>query len=82
MTRTLAHQTRVFIQIAIDDDSGNVAALIMTLTVLVNLLVRCGQFIKEAALLVSDFVEAAKFTNTVFTIGFKSLAYGFVGVRL
>jgi hypothetical protein len=37
MTRILTHQTRVFVQIAVDDDSGNVAGLIMALTALVNL---------------------------------------------
>jgi hypothetical protein len=81
MTRLLAHQTRIFVQIAVDDDSGNVAALIIALTTLVNLLVRFGQFLQEVALLVSDLVEAIRFTNLVFTIGLKSLAWG-MGVRV
>ena len=36
----------------------------------------------ELGLLWSDITEAIDFTAKVFTIGFKSLAFGFVGVRL
>jgi hypothetical protein len=78
---TLSHNTRIAVQIAVDDDSGSVAALIMALTALVTLLVKLGSLITWAALLVGDFVEAAQFTNALFAIGFKSLAYG-LGVRL
>jgi hypothetical protein len=79
---TLAHSTRIAVQIVVDDDTGNVAALIMALTVLVNMLVKLGQFINELALWVSDFAEAVRFTYTVFTIGLKSFTYGFTGVSL
>jgi hypothetical protein len=78
---TLASTTRVKVAIAVEDDSGSVAALIMALTALVSILVKLGSLISEAAVLVSDFVEAARFTNTLFAIGFKSLAYG-LGVRV
>ena len=77
----LAHSTRIAVQIVIDDDTGSAAALMMALTALVSLLVKLGSLIQEAALLVGDFVEAARFTNTVFAIGLKSLAFG-MGVRL
>lgn len=79
---TLASTTRIAVHVLVDDDTGNIAALILALTALVNLLVKVGQFVSEAALLVSDVAEAARFTSTVFTIGVKSLAFGFVGVRL
>ena len=78
---TLAHTTRIAVQIVVDDDTGSAAALIVALTTLVTLLVKFGSLLQGAALLVGDFVEAARFTNTVFTIGFKSLAFG-MGVRL
>jgi hypothetical protein len=78
---TLSHNTRIAVQIAVDDDSGSVAALIMALTVLVSLLVKLGSLISEAVLLVNDLIEAARFTNALFAIGFKSLAFG-MGVKL
>jgi hypothetical protein len=78
---TLTHTTRIAVQIVVDDDTGNVAALIMALTAFVSLLVKLGSLVNETALLIGDFVEAFRFTNAVFTIGFKSLAFG-MGVRL
>jgi hypothetical protein len=82
MTRALMHSTRIAVHVLVDDDSGSVAALIMALVALVNLLVRLGGLIAGATQWVSDFTEAARFTSAVFTIAFKSLAFGFVGVRL
>lgn len=79
---TLAHSTRIAVQIVVDDDTGNVATLIMALTVMVNMLVKLGQFINELALWMCDFVEAVRFTQTVFTIGLKSFTYGLTGVSL
>lgn len=78
---TLSH-TRIAVQIAVEDDTGNIAAFFATLTALVSLLVKLGSFITEAALMVGDLVEAARFTNDIFTIGLKSLAWGLVGVRI
>lgn len=66
----LAHSTRIAVQIVVDDDIGNVAALVMALTALVTLLVKLGSLVNNAALLISDFVEAARFTVAVFTIAF------------
>lgn len=79
---TLSSTTRIAVHVLVDDDTGSAAALIMAVAVLVNLLVKLGGLITEAAQWVSDITEAARFTSTVFTIGFKSLAFGFVGVRL
>lgn len=80
-TLRVMHSTRIAVQIVVDDTTGHVAALVMALTALVNLLVSLGGLVAEAAQWVSDFVEAARFTSTVFTIGFKSLAFG-MGVRV
>lgn len=79
---TLTHTTRIAVQVIVEDDPNNLAALVMAITFLVNLVVRLGWFVNQAALLVSDFTEAARFVTTVFTIGLKSLAWGFVGVRV
>lgn len=78
---TLSHSTRIAVQMAVEDDTGNVVALIAALTALVSLLVKLGSLLTEAALLVGDLIEAARFTNLVFTIGLKSLAFG-MGVKV
>lgn len=78
---TLNH-TRVAVQIVVSDDTGSAAALIVALTALVSLLVKLGSLLTEFAYLVSDLIEAIRFTNAVFTIGLKSLAWGLVGVRV
>lgn len=78
----LAHSTRIAVQIVVDDDTGSAAALIMALTALVSLVVKLGSLLNEAALFIGDFVEAFRFTNAVFEIAFRSLAWGIIGVRL
>lgn len=79
-TRTLANTTRI--AILIDDDTGNVAELVATITVLVAILINFSRFIYEVALLVGDVIEASRFTVVVFDIILRSLAWGFWGVRL
>lgn len=81
MTTTVMHTTRIAVQIVVDDDTGNVTALILAITALINLCLQLGRFISIIVLLISDFVEAIQFTVSVFTIGFRSLAWG-VGVRV
>ena len=78
-TRTLANTTRI--AILIDDDTGNVAQLVATITVLVAMLVSFSRFISEVALLTSDIIEASRFTVAVFDICFRALAWGFLGLR-
>lgn len=73
--------TRIAVQIVVEDDTGKMAALFVALAALVSLLVKLGSLLTEAALLVGDLVEAAQFTNAIFTIGLKSLAWG-LGVRV
>lgn len=79
-TRTLANTTRI--AILIDDDTGNVAELVAAITVLVAILISFSRFIYEVALLVSDVIEASRFTVVVFDIILRSLAWGFLGVKL
>lgn len=81
MTTAVMHSTRIAVQIVVDDDTGNVAALILAITVLINLFLQFGHFVSMILLLTNDFVEAAQFTAAVFTIGFRSLAWG-MGMRV
>lgn len=78
---TLASSTRIAVHVVIQDDSGNLAALLMALTALIGLLVQFGQFVASVIMLVSDTVQALDFTLKVFSIGLKSVAYG-LGVQL
>lgn len=56
------------------------------LLVLIALLVVAGwkvrQWTFELSLLMGEIKEAVQFTSKVFTIAFKSLLYGFAGMRL
>lgn len=82
MTRALAHSTRIAVQIVIDDDTGNVAALIMALTVLVGMMVSLGRVVNGCAMWLGDLAAALEFVGKVYVIGFKSLAFGLAGVNL
>lgn len=82
MRRALMHSTRIAVQVAIEDDTGQVAALAMALTALVNLLLGLGGIVQELVFLARDIKQAIDYTNTLFTIAFKSLAWGFVGVSV
>ena len=81
MTHALMHSTRIAVHVLVDDDTGSAAALMMAIAALIELLVKLGGFITEATQWVSDFIEAAHVTNTIFMIAFRSLAFG-LGVRV
>lgn len=78
----LTHRTRIAVQVIVEDEIDNLAALVAAITFLVNLVAYLGRLVKEVNQFVTDLAEASRFTVTVFTIGFKSLTWGFVGVRL
>lgn len=82
MTKSLlAQQTRIAVQMVIDDDSGQIAQFIQAFVTFVAILLAVGKAITPMVLFVSDFFQAAQFSMTVFTIITKSVAYGFVGIR-
>lgn len=74
--------TRILVQISIEDDTGNIAALILALTTLAELLFTAARFVNFITFWVKDFAEAVRFVTIVFSIGCRSLAWGFVGVRI
>lgn len=82
---TLRHQTRLAVNVIIEDDTGVLACSILLITGLFAYLWRASQFMfatkRELLLLVTDLKTALDFTAKVFAIGFNSLAYG-LGVSL
>lgn len=82
---TLTHQTRLAVNVIIEDDSGVLAYSILLITNLLTYLWKVNQFmtVTRQALtsLVTDLKAALDFTVKVFAIGFNSLAYG-LGVTL
>ena len=82
MSRTLMHQTKIAVQIVVEDDTGTVTDFLTVLTLMIGMLVSFGQFVVSAALLISDFTEAVSFTFKVWGIGLRALAYGLTGVSL
>lgn len=84
-TLTLHHQTRLVVNVIIEDDTGVLACSILLVTSLFAYLWRASQFVtaikRELLVLVTDLKAALDFTAKVFAIGFNSLAYG-LGVTL
>lgn len=81
MAITNFESTRIIVQVAIDDDSGRIQALLTAVALLIAIVTRTGLVLSSAALFVSDVAQAADFTVKVLVIGAKSLAYG-LGVTL
>lgn len=75
------NSTRIIVQIAIDDDTGRIQALLTAVALLIAIVTRTGLVLSSAALFVSDVAQAADFTIKVLVIGLKSIAYG-LGVTL
>ncbi len=84
-TLTLRHQTRLAVNVIIEDDTGVLAFSILLVTSLFAHLWRASQFViatkRELSLLIIDLKTALDFTAKVFVISFNSLAYG-LGVTL
>ena len=78
---TLAQRTRIAVQIIVEDDTGRVAACMLAITTLIELLLSLNRIVGDVIVFVSDILEAVEFTGKVFVIGWRSLAFG-LGVRL
>lgn len=77
---TLNHQTRLAVQIVIEDDSGTLALSILLATQFFTLLWRIGQGVVsigyEFSLWFKDVQIGLNFTAKVLVIGLKALGYG------
>lgn len=77
---TLNHQTRLAVQIVIEDDSGTLALSILLVTQFFTLLWQIGQGVVsigyECSLWLQDVQAGLSFTAKVLVIGLKALGYG------
>lgn len=82
---TLHSQTRLAVQIVIEDDTGTLALSILLTTQVLALLWQLGQPVVSAGYELTAWVQdiqvAISFTAKVLLIGFKALSYG-LGVSL
>ena len=82
---TLCQQTRLAVNIVIEDDTGLLAFSIVVATRLFTLFWQANRWgtviSNELSTLVSDVQTALDFTSKVLTIGFNALTYG-LGVNL
>jgi hypothetical protein len=82
---TLNHQTRIAVQIIIEDDTGLLTFSTAVVTSLFTLFWQVSQTVSairsEWSAWVSDIKAALDFTGKVLSIGFNALAYG-LGVKL
>lgn len=73
----------VAIQVVADDSAAaDLMYLVAIVTGLIPTLAQAARKVEHIAGWVVDLAGATVFTYRVFTIGFKALAYGFVGVNL
>ena len=84
-TLALCHQTRLAVNIIVEDDTGLLAFSIAFATGLFRLFWQVSQWVSatsyELSASISDVKAALDFTGKVFAIGFNALAYG-LGVNL
>ncbi|MBN1991936.1 MAG: hypothetical protein JW953_04485 [Anaerolineae bacterium] len=82
---TLCHQTRLAVNIVVEDDTGLLAFSIAFATGLFGLFWQVSQWVSvtsyELSASISDVKAALDFTGKVLTIGFNALTYG-LGVNL
>ncbi|MCG3210577.1 MAG: hypothetical protein FOGNACKC_04208 [Anaerolineae bacterium] len=78
---SLTHQTRIAINLIVEDDTGSVAQFLAALTAVLGLLVMVSRWVSSVIVWLADFIEAGSFTVKVLAIGFNSLAFG-LGVKL
>jgi len=80
-TLTFNHQTRLAVQITIEDETGALTFSILLATRLFALLYQVSQVVLfigyELSVLAGDLKAALNFAGKVFAIGLNSLAYGF-----
>ncbi len=77
----LAHQTRIAVNVIVDDDTGSVTEFLTALTALIGLLLLAAATIKPVFVFAGDLLAAADFTIKVLAIGLSALAFG-LGVNL
>ncbi|MBE7549466.1 MAG: hypothetical protein HS126_00110 [Anaerolineales bacterium] len=73
-------QIQVYISVNVTVNADRIGWVILALIAI--LFRQIQRLLREVSLLVNDFIESARFTAAIFAIGFKSLAYGLIGVRL
>lgn len=78
---SLPHQTRIAINLVIEDDTGRITEFLMMLTALIGILLRFAEWVKPVVVWAGDFLTAASFTAKIVAISFNALAFG-LGVRL
>lgn len=82
---TVEHQTRLAVNIIIEDDTGILVYSLLYITTLFTLFKQISRMVStvsnELSFLVTDYKSALNFTVKVLAISFNSLAYG-LGVRL
>ncbi len=78
---TLNHQTRLAVQIIVEDETGVLTYAILVATRLLTLLWHISRYVSAVvnglSALIGDLRTALDFTGKVLTIGFNALIYGF-----
>lgn len=82
MTTALMQSTQIQFNLTVNVNVNADRALLLLFALVAFIGWQVKSAKRELSLLWGDFTEAWRFTSKVYAIGFKSLAWGFVGVRL
>lgn len=82
MTTAIMRSTQIQFNLTVNVNVNADRALFLIAALVAFIAWQARRAERELVLLWGDFTEALGFTSKVYAIGFKSLAWGFVGVRL
>jgi hypothetical protein len=82
MTTALMQSTQIQFNLTVNVNVNADKTLLLLAALITLAIYQVAWAKRELLLLWDDFTEALGFTSKVYVIGFKSLAWGFVGVRL
>jgi hypothetical protein len=74
--------TQIQFNVTVNVNVNADGALLLIAALVAFIAWKMNQVRLELSLLWDDFIQALGFTSKVYIIGFKSLAWGFMGVRL
>jgi hypothetical protein len=82
MTTAIMRSTQIQFNLTVNVNVNADKTLLLLAALMTLPIYQVARAKHEMSLLWGDFTEALGFTSKVYVIGFKSLAWGFVGVRL
>lgn len=82
MTTAIMRSTQIQFNLTVNVNVNADKTLLLLAALMTLAIYQVARVKRELSLLWADFTEALGFTSKVYVIGLKSLAWGFMGMRL